>query len=197
MSDDLVNRAAAFVEKQKAWDKWDNPRQPAPPAIVEGEVANLVSDMAAEITRLRALVAETGALAARRAEVIEIQASVMEKQATEITRLRALCDSQSKDLSLSAMRHGRRLVGLERRNARQRRALAKLYQRRHDKNAALATARREGMEEAAKWHDEQAARAQKLADMKVSALDAKVWGDYAENHREYAAEIRAGAKEEK
>ena len=54
MSDDLVKRAAALVEKQKAWDKWDNPRQPAPPAMVEGEVATLVSDMAAEITRLRA-----------------------------------------------------------------------------------------------------------------------------------------------
>lgn len=63
--------------------------------------------------------------------------------------------------------------------------------------AALATARREGMEEAAKWHDEQAAQAQKLSDMKVSALDAKVWGDYAANHREYAAAIRAAAKEGK
>ena len=39
---------------------------------------------------------------------------------------------------------------MQRRIARQRRALAKLYQRRHDKNAALATARREGMKEAAK-----------------------------------------------
>jgi hypothetical protein len=25
----------------------------------------------------------------------------------------------------------------------------------------------------------------------VSALDSKVWGDYAQNHREYAAAIRA------
>jgi hypothetical protein len=72
------------------------------------------------------------------------------EQAAEITRLRALCDRQSTALSLSGMRHGRILVGLERRNARQRRALAKLYQRRHDKNAALATARRDGMEKAAK-----------------------------------------------
>jgi len=61
----------------------------------------------------------------------------------------------------------------------------------------VATARREGMEEAAKWHDEQAAQAQKLADMKVSALDEKVWGDYATNHREYAASIRAAAGEVK
>ena len=57
--------------------------------------------------------------------------------------------------------------------------------------AALAAARRDGMEAAAKWHDEQAAKAQKLSDMKVSAEDEKAWGDYAENHREYAAEIRA------
>ncbi|CAB4155368.1 hypothetical protein UFOVP670_13 [uncultured Caudovirales phage] len=64
----------------------------------------------------------------------------------EITRLRDLCDRQSTALSLSGMRHVRILVGLERRNARQRRALAKLYQRRNDKNAALATARRDGME---------------------------------------------------
>ncbi len=57
--------------------------------------------------------------------------------------------------------------------------------------AALANARRDGMEAAAKWHDEQAAKAQRLSDMKVSAEDEEVWGDYAENHREYAAEIRA------
>ena len=65
--------------------------------------------------------------------------------------------------------------------------------------AALAAARRDGMEAAAKWHDEQAAKAQKLSDMKVSAEDEKAWGDYAENHREYAAEIRAaleGGKDE-
>lgn len=54
MSDDIVKRAAALVEKQKAWDAWEYPSQPAPPAVVEGEVATLVSDMAAEITRLRA-----------------------------------------------------------------------------------------------------------------------------------------------
>lgn len=74
--------------------------------------------------------------------------------------------------------------------------------------AELDTARRQGMEEAAQWHDQQAAEAQKLADMKVSALDEqengstlrefrKVWGDYAENHREFAAAIRAAAKEGK
>jgi hypothetical protein len=55
----------------------------------------------------------------------------------------------------------------------------------------VAKAKREALEEAARWHDEQAAEAQKLSDMKVSALDSKVWGDYATNHREYAAAIRA------
>ena len=54
MSDDLVKRAAALVEKEKAWDEWEYPSQPAPPVMVQGEVATLVSDMAAEITRLRA-----------------------------------------------------------------------------------------------------------------------------------------------
>ena len=50
----LQKRAAALVEKQKAWDKWEYPSQPAPPAMVKGEIATLVSDMDAEITRLRA-----------------------------------------------------------------------------------------------------------------------------------------------
>lgn len=51
------------------------------------------------------------------------------------------------------------------------------------------------MEEAAKWHDQQAAKAQKFSDMKVSPQDEEVWGEYAENPREYAAEIRAAALE--
>ena len=53
------------------------------------EAARTIETQAAEITRLRVLVAETGSLAGRRAEVIEIQASVMEKQAAEILSLRA------------------------------------------------------------------------------------------------------------
>lgn len=88
-------------------------------------------------------------------------ADLIEAQAAEITRLRALCDRQSTALSLSGMRHGRILVGLERRNRRQRRALAKLYQRRHDKNAeitrlraALATARRDALAEIKQDTDE-------------------------------------------
>ena len=75
-------------------------------------------------------------------------ADLIEAQAAEITRLRALCARQSETISVSEMRHGRILVGLERRNARQRRTLAKLYQRRHHRNAlvrhlidSLATAR--------------------------------------------------------
>jgi len=58
-------------------------------------------------------------------------------------------------------------------------------------DARVSEARREALEEAAQWHDQQASEAQKLSDMKVSALDSKVWGDYAINHREYAAAIRA------
>jgi hypothetical protein len=60
----------------------------------------------------------------------------------------------------------------------------------------VANARRDALEEAARWHDQQASEAQRLSDMKVSALDSKVWGDYAQNHREYATAIRALAKEE-
>jgi hypothetical protein len=58
-------------------------------------------------------------------------------------------------------------------------------------DARVEEARRDALEEAARWHDEQASKAQKLSDMKVSALDSKVWGDYAQNHREYATAIRA------
>ena len=58
-------------------------------------------------------------------------------------------------------------------------------------DARVAQARRDALEEAARWHDEQASEAQRLSDIKVSALDSKVWGDYAQNHREYAAAIRA------
>ena len=67
-------------------------------------------------------------------------------------------------------------------------ALAEIKQ---DTDEAIELGRQDGMEYAAQWHDEQAAKAQRLSDMKVSALDSKVWGDYATNHREYAAAIRA------
>jgi hypothetical protein len=58
-------------------------------------------------------------------------------------------------------------------------------------DARVKQARRDALEEAAQWHDQQASEAQRLSDMKVSALDSKVWGDYAQNHREYATAIRA------
>jgi hypothetical protein len=61
----------------------------------------------------------------------------------------------------------------------------------HDTDQLMEEARLGGLEEGARWHDEQAAEAQKLSDMKVSALDSKVWGDYAQNHREYATAMRA------
>ncbi|MCA3380200.1 MAG: hypothetical protein ING08_08145 [Roseomonas sp.] len=152
------------------------------PCLTPDEVQNLRDDLAAEITRLRGLVKETGDLAALRAE--------------EIARLRAACDAYLKTISLSQMRHGRILVGLERRNARQRRALAKLYQRRHDKNAALATARREGMEEAAKIADRRA------ADWAKSAIGKYINSKWdfqsrAEAGEEIAAAIRAAAEERK
>ena len=95
MSDDLVNRAAALVEKQKAWDKWDNPRQPAPPAMVEGEVATLVSDMAAEITRLRAALATVrreGMEEAAKALIEKYQSMTIHPNTPEAWRLSILQD---------------------------------------------------------------------------------------------------------
>ena len=109
--------------------------------------------------------------------------------AAEITRLRAACDAYFKTISLSQIRHGRILVGLERRNARQRRVLAKLYQRRHDKNVALATARLEGIGEAV-------SQARARADFWGSGnnKEAKIRHDEA---RKIAAAISAAAKEVK
>jgi hypothetical protein len=69
--------------------------------------------------------------------------ALIAKQAAEITRLCALMA----EISASMKAEGE-FSTMQRRIARQRRALAKLYQRRHDKNVALATARQEGMEEA-------------------------------------------------
>lgn len=134
----------------------------------------LIVEQAAEITRLRGLVAETGALAARRAAMVE--ASEERERAIEL-RFWQIVDRDGLTGLFSDM-------------------WAALNQLVKDR-AELVTARQDGMEEAAKWHDEQAAQAQKLSDMKVSALDAKVWGDYAANHREYAAAIRAAAAEVK
>lgn len=57
MGDDILKRAAVLVEKQKAWDAWEYPSKPAPPAMVEGEIATLINDMTAEIARLRAALA--------------------------------------------------------------------------------------------------------------------------------------------
>jgi hypothetical protein len=72
------------------------------------------------------------------ADLIETQSARIAELETECTRLRAACGAYLRTISLSQMRHGRILVGLERRTARQRRALAKLYRRRHDKNARIA-----------------------------------------------------------
>lgn len=109
----------------------------------------------------------------------------------EIARLRDACDNYFKTISLSQMRHGRILVGLERRIARQRRALAKLYKRRHDKNAALATARRKGVEEAAKI----AADFETTAYQHGNLPDDDPYECVAQAAREIAAAIRAAALE--
>ena len=111
------------------------------------------------------------------------------------------------------MRHGRILVGLERRNRRQRRALATLYQRRHDKNAeitrlraALATARQDALAEIKQDTDElieqgrqdgmeQAAQDLEGRAKMLRSFDPDSVGAHWATH--YAAAIRAAAKEDR
>ncbi|MFN7341297.1 MAG: hypothetical protein ACK5VI_09495 [Opitutia bacterium] len=86
----------------------------------------------------------------------------------EVERRGTVCDNYFRQVSLMQMRHARHLLLLETRIARQRRALAKLYQRRNDKNtrlsgfltgmtAALATARKDALEELERHFKEAAA----------------------------------------
>ena len=103
----------------------------------------------------------------------------IEAQAAEIARLRAERNAETS----ARMKAEGEFSTMQRRIARQRRVLTKLYQRRHDKNAALATARREGMEEA--------------AQIVVNAKDAIPWGTVEMGCERIAAEIRAAAKEGK
>ena len=127
VSDDLVRRAAALVEKQKAWDKWDNPRQPAPPAMVKGEVATLVSDMAAEITRLRT------ALATAQREGMEEAAQIAENEPEpEGEPPPELHGRPVKNIAIASVRATKRSIAA----------------------AIRAAARREGMEEAAQRLEE-------------------------------------------
>ena len=77
-------------------------------------------------------------------------AYALEAQAAEITRLRA---ERNAEISARFKAEGE-FSTMQRRIARQRRALAKMYQRRHDKNAALATARRDALAEIKQDTDE-------------------------------------------
>ncbi len=60
----------------------------------------------------------------------------------EVKRLGAACNNYQGQVSLMQMRHARHLPALETRIARQRRALAKLYKRRHDRKAKNARLRK-------------------------------------------------------
>lgn len=117
MSDDLLNRAAALVEKEKAWDEWEYPSQPAPPAMVQGEVATLVSDMAAEITRLRAW------RDAINGYLTEAWNSPLRDDESPLAALKRLIKLELTAMALDPEIH-------------------------KSMNAAIATARRDGMEEA-------------------------------------------------
>jgi len=57
--------------------------------------------------------------------------------------------------------------------------------------AALQTARRDALEEAAQYHDKLAAAQQQMFETLVDELYMTVWKTSAKNHRHYAAAIRA------
>jgi len=133
MSDDLVKRAAALVEKQKAWDKWEYPSQPAPPATVEGEVATLVSDMADEIARLRAAINDA------------LAAPFSDPELNGTWHQETIGPNETPEEAVKRLVSVRAEWAVYKNNC-ENPVIAEL-------RAALATARREGMEECAKWHD--------------------------------------------
>jgi len=75
-------------------------------------------------TALRALAAERDALCQER-----------DALKAENARLLKICDDYSTKIYLAQAKHARHLPALETRIARQRRALAKLYRKRHDRKA--------------------------------------------------------------
>jgi hypothetical protein len=81
----------------------------------------------------------------RRGAIIRSLAAERDALQAEVERLGAACDNYFRQISLMQLRHARHLPSLETRIARQRRALAKLYQRRRDRKAENARLR-EAME---------------------------------------------------
>jgi hypothetical protein len=79
----------------------------------------------------------------------------------EVERLGTACDNYFRQVSLMQMKHARHLPSLETRIARQRRALAKLYQRRHDRKAERDHLEKTAMQ-AAQCHGRETLRADGL-----------------------------------
>jgi hypothetical protein len=108
------------------------------------EEADMNRDLYAETaTALRSLAAERDALRA------------------EVERLGTACDNYFRQVSLMQMKHARHLPTLETRIARQRRALAKLYQKRHDRKAERDYLEKTALQ-AAQCHGRETKRADKL-----------------------------------
>ena len=79
----------------------------------------------------------------------------------EVKRLGAACNNYQGQVSLMQMRHARHLPALETRIARQRRALAKLYRKRHDRKAERDHLEKTAMQ-AAQCHGRETLRADGL-----------------------------------
>lgn len=72
---------------------------------------------------------------------MNLEAAERDALKAEVERLGTACDNYFRQVSLMQMRHARHLPLLETRIARQRRALAKLYRKRHDRKAENARLR--------------------------------------------------------
>ncbi len=80
---------------------------------------------------------------------------------SDVKRLGAACNNYQRQVSLIQMRHARHLPALETRIARQRRALANLYRKRHDRKAERDHLEKTAMQ-AAQCHGRETLRADKL-----------------------------------
>ena len=117
----------------------------------------------------------------------------------EVERLSTACDNYFRQVSLMQMKHARHLPTLEKRIARQRRALAKLYRKRHDRKSERDALEKTALQ-AAQCHAREMKRADGLqaenARLREVLEDIKEYWNGAQESAVDAAEecqYRAGA----
>jgi hypothetical protein len=116
----------------------------------------------------------------------------------EVERLGAACDNYFRQVSLMQMKHARHLPTLEKRIARQRRALVKLYAKRHDRKAERDYLEKTALQ-AAQCHGRETLRADALQAEKVNLQDdlASVERERAHQHGRADRNAAEYAREQK